>query len=888
MFFALLSLAFSASDPLLHPKREFRGAWIQCVNGNLMGMTTEQTQAKLISQLDSLQEAGINAIIFQVRAECDALYNSEYEPWSRFLTGKQGVAPNPLWDPLQFMVDECHKRCMELHAWINPYRAQTAGTKELAENHPINVKPELFLTYAGQVYFDPGYPESRQHILQIVEDIVTRYDIDAIHMDDYFYPYPSSGEEFGDTASFAAYSRGFTNKGDWRRDNVNLLIKEMHELVRSLKPWVKFGVSPFGIYRNKASDPNGSDTRGLQNYDDLYADILLWVNEGWVDYNIPQVYWQIGYSAADYDVLVRWWAKYSSERPLYIGQDVVRTIQYKDPAKPDQNQIEAKYTLQRQFATIQGSCQWYAQAVVENQGGYRDALINTYHKYPALVPTMPFIYDKEPGKVTSLATAVDGDNHILVWNAPEAETEMDKAIMYVIYRFDSEDSVDLNDPANIVGITRDTYYILPYPVEEKKGFCSVIGKFHCIEKVGLATQNLIEFIGCEVKSARLKEEMIGSLNVVLTQPSTPAFPLSHDNSNGDLIIKQNDILDSPKGTKYKVISLLGRGQFGQVLKVQEIVPHSSGTQPPANYAVKISKSHHRYRQQAQREVHIMMQIQSQITEAEKECIVQLYDWFIYHDHVCMVIELLSFDLYEVIKRRDYNGLPLQLVQVVAKKMLVALIALQRIGLIHCDLKPENILLGDIYSFSVKMIDFGSTMPSNQKSQFYIQSRYYRAPEVLLGMDYSFPIDMWSLGCVLFELFTALPLFPGQNEFQMIELITTMLGNVPERVLQHSTKRNMFFNENGTLKTEQQYFNDNGLGSMPQTEFNYKYFIIPNLKNVILEYGKKTTEEVKRRERPKRLMFYDFLEKILRIDPDERLKPNEALQHPFINVDLSSG
>ncbi|KAH0786144.1 CMGC family protein kinase [Histomonas meleagridis] len=382
--------------------------------------------------------------------------------------------------------------------------------------------------------------------------------------------------------------------------------------------------------------------------------------------------------------------------------------------------------------------------------------------------------------------------------------------------------------------------------------------------------------------------MTGSPSVVLTQPSTPAFPLSHDNSNGDLIIKQNDILDSPKGSKYKVISLLGRGQFGQVLKVEEIQSNSNGTQMPTTYAIKVSKSHLRYRQQAQREVQLMMQIQSQINEDEKECIVQLYDWFVYYDHICMVIELLSFDLYEIIKRRDYTGLPLQLVQVVAKKMLIALIALQRIGVIHCDLKPENILLGDIYSFSVKMIDFGSSMLSNQVPQFYIQSRYYRAPEVLLGMNYSFPIDMWSLGCVLFELFTALPLFPGQNEFQMVELITTMLGNVPERVLNLSSKKDMFFTSDGSLKTEEQYFRDNGLGTVPQTEFNYRYFIIPDLKNVILEYGKKMTDEMKRNERPKRIVFYDFLEKILRIDPDERMTPTEALQHAFINANFTGG
>ena len=348
-----------------YPKREFRGAWIQCVNGQFQGMPAEKMQQLLIRQLNSLQEAGINAIIFQVRAEADALYKSSYEPWSRFLTGVQGRVPSPYWDPMQFMIDECHKRGMEFHAWINPYRAKTKGTVALSPIHPYNRNPERFVTYAGQLYFDPALPENRKYICKIVRDIVTRYDVDAIHMDDYFYPYPNPGEDFPDNISFAQYGRGYSNKADWRRDNVNVLIKEIHETVRECKPWVKFGISPFGIYRNVKSDPNGSNTRGLQNYDDLYADVLMWVNNGWVDYNIPQVYWEIGHPAADYDTLIRWWAKNASARPLYIGQDVMRTVNKPDLHNPLINQMPAKMKLQRALPTVQGSCQWYASAVAD-------------------------------------------------------------------------------------------------------------------------------------------------------------------------------------------------------------------------------------------------------------------------------------------------------------------------------------------------------------------------------------------------------------------------------------------------------------------------------------------------------------------------------------------
>lgn len=462
LLLAVLFMVGSVSAQTVYPKREFRGAWIQCVNGQFQGMSTDKMKATLVGQLDNLKEAGINAIIFQVRAECDALYASSYEPWSRFLTGVQGKAPQPYWDPLQFMVEECHKRGMELHAWINPYRAQTKGTTALSPMHPYNKHPELFVRYAGQLYFDPGYPESRRYICKIVRDIVNRYDIDAIHMDDYFYPYPNPGEKFNDDLSYAAYGRGFTDRGDWRRDNVNVLIKEIHETVRACKPWVKFGVSPFGIYRNKKSSPNGSDTNGLQNYDDLYADILLWVNNGWVDYNIPQVYWEIGHPAADYDTLVRWWARNSSARPLYIGQDVVRAVSKADPKNPNQSQIPAKYNLQRSLPTIQGSCQWYAAAVVENRGHYRDMLVNVYHKYPALLPVSPFMDDKAPGKVKKLKPVWTSDGYILFWTAPKAKDVMDEAVQYVVYRFDNGEKVNLDDPSHIISITRDTFYKLPY------------------------------------------------------------------------------------------------------------------------------------------------------------------------------------------------------------------------------------------------------------------------------------------------------------------------------------------------------------------------------------------------------------------------------------------
>ncbi len=287
MLIALLTM--STISIFGQSKREFRGAWIQAVNGQFMGMSRETMQNTLAGQLDELAKDGVNAVIFQVRVECDALYKSELEPWSRFLTGIQGK--NPGWDPLAWMVKECHKRGMEIHAWINPFRAKTKATGALAPGHICITNPKSWFDYDGLYILNPGLPENRDYICKIAKDIVSRYDIDGFHIDDYFYPYPVTGVSIDDGEQFNRYNTGgYKNINDWRRDNVNSFIMQLSETVHNEKPWVKFGVSPFGIYRNKKSDPlNGSDTNGLQNYDDLYADVLLWVNNGWIENSVPQI-----------------------------------------------------------------------------------------------------------------------------------------------------------------------------------------------------------------------------------------------------------------------------------------------------------------------------------------------------------------------------------------------------------------------------------------------------------------------------------------------------------------------------------------------------------------------------------------------------------------------
>lgn len=234
-------------------KREFRGAWIQCVNGQYLGKSTQQIQSMLTKQLDELQKDGVNAIIFQVRAECDALYQSDLEPWSKFLTGVQGKAPSPYWDPLEWMVEQCHQRGMEIHAWINPYRAKHGSTSfsQVSSQSVVKKHPNLCFSYDNLVLLNPALQEAADYTCQVAADIVSRYDIDGFHIDDYFYPYPVAGKQIPDQQMYAANPRGFRNIGDWRRDNVSRFVKQLGETIHRVKPWVKFGVSPFGIYRNR-------------------------------------------------------------------------------------------------------------------------------------------------------------------------------------------------------------------------------------------------------------------------------------------------------------------------------------------------------------------------------------------------------------------------------------------------------------------------------------------------------------------------------------------------------------------------------------------------------------------------------------------------------------
>ncbi len=381
------------------PNYEFRGVWVATVDNidwpSKKKLSVAEQKAEFIQLLDMHQRNGMNALIVQVRPAGDAFYPSKFEPWSEFLTGKQGLAPSPFYDPLEFMISETHKRGMEFHAWLNPYRAVfNLLTSSIAPSHLTKTHPEWFLVYGNKKYFNPSLPEVREHLGKVVRDLVTNYDLDGIHMDDYFYPYRIAGKEFPDEKYFQKYGKGM-NKEDWRRSNCDSIILLIHNIVRSINPHIKFGISPFGVWRNKSQDPMGSDTKaGQTNYDDLYADILLWLQKGWIDYVVPQLYWERGHKLADYDVLLDWWNQHTYGKHLYIGLGIYRAGS--NPAWRNPNELPEQIKAYRSYLTTHGAIYFSSKTFEKNPNGWSDSLRNHYYHFPALPPPMPWLDNSKP------------------------------------------------------------------------------------------------------------------------------------------------------------------------------------------------------------------------------------------------------------------------------------------------------------------------------------------------------------------------------------------------------------------------------------------------------------------------------------------------------------
>lgn len=436
-------------------KRELRAAWIATVDKIDWPKSTnkEQQKQEYIDLLNMHQSIGMNAVVMQIRPTADAFYPSQYAPWSHWLTGKQGQ--NPGYDPLAFMIEETHKRNMEFHAWFNPYRVSvTSDWSGLAPDHPARLHPDWVMEYKGKLYFDPGNPEVIDYIIKSVMEVVEKYDIDAVHFDDYFYPNQFDGPNYPDQATYEKYGkRNYPNDiNAWRRNNVDTLIKTLSQKIKEKKSYVKFGISPFGVWRNKSADSKGSNTSaGQPSYDNLHADVRKWVLNGWIDYVAPQIYWNFGFTPAAYEELVKWWSdlirENNAQTQLYIGHADYKVYENENFIDPYEIPNQLKFNLN--YKEVMGSIHFTTRDLV-NKPQLRQMIKDSY-RYPALVPTMPWLGGKAPAKagVASMSAMQQTAKIKVSWTDTDASTAY-----FVIYRASGNEAIDINNPAHIVTTVR--------------------------------------------------------------------------------------------------------------------------------------------------------------------------------------------------------------------------------------------------------------------------------------------------------------------------------------------------------------------------------------------------------------------------------------------------
>jgi uncharacterized lipoprotein YddW (UPF0748 family) len=403
---AWFSLVFGSellgAEPVV--PREFRGVWVATVANidwpSKPGLPADDQKAEFRKIVGRCRELNLNAIVFQIRPMCDAFYESKLEPWSGFLTGKPGADPG--YDPLAFAIEECHAAGMELHAWLNPYRAWHPSAKgAVPENHLVKTRPDLAKKYGKHHWLNPTHPDVPKHTLAVIADVVKRYDLDGIHLDDYFYPYPEQDADkkdipFPDDDTWKAYqdSGGKLSRGDWRRDAVNQFVKAMDEQVHKLKPWVKVGISPFGIWR--PNFPPG--IQGFDQYGQLYADARLWLNEGWIDYLTPQLYWPIAQEKQSYPRLLKWWCEENAKkRHIWPGNIPSRTMLDKNPWPAAE--FSEQIAVTRKQTGASGNIHFSMKPLMLNSNGINKELKKVYAE-PALVPASPWLSQAVPAKPT--------------------------------------------------------------------------------------------------------------------------------------------------------------------------------------------------------------------------------------------------------------------------------------------------------------------------------------------------------------------------------------------------------------------------------------------------------------------------------------------------------
>jgi uncharacterized lipoprotein YddW (UPF0748 family) len=455
---SLILFSFSngnAQAKLSNPKNEFRAVWIATVvNIDWPKAGTdavEKQKADYIEILDTYKKLNYNAVIVQIRSVGDAFYPSKLAPWSRYISGKEGQAPQPYYDSLAWMIEQAHQRGFEFHAWLNPYRATfDTKTETLSKEHDFFKHREWMIKYGEtgkeKYYYNPGLPEVQSHLTAVVEEVVKNYDIDAIHFDDYFYPYKVTGKQFNDAASFKKYGNNLSLE-DWRRANVNTFVKNIYTSIKTIKPWVQFGISPFGVWRNKSVDPRGSDTQsGQTNYDDLYADPIAWMEGKYIDYMLPQLYWSIDHKTASYSKLIKWWADNSTNTNVYIGNGSYKINSDSDKKWDIPTEIPNQIDLTRTYPNIQGNAYFSAKSFVNTNQDVAKLLIENQYKYPAI--PLPVPSSIKPGNERPLINSFKKEGNTNQFSFKKTQSNQIRYI--VVYSSENETELDSNDPSQIV------------------------------------------------------------------------------------------------------------------------------------------------------------------------------------------------------------------------------------------------------------------------------------------------------------------------------------------------------------------------------------------------------------------------------------------------------
>lgn len=462
--FSITQLYTQTNNYYSSPKREMRGIWIATVNNidwpSQPNLPVDKLKRETDIILDRVKNIGLNTVFVQVRPSSDAIYRSQYEPFTTYLVDENSTLPADF-DPLEYWIAQAHSRGLELHAWINPFRMTPKKDFACAPLHPSRTHQNWAVTYAGKMYLDPGIPDARQYVQTIVDDIASRYDIDGIHIDDYFYPYPVAGEpDFADTASYRKYNPSKLSLGDWRRENVNDVICRISQSVKQIKPWIAFGVSPFGVWRNKRDDPTGSDTRaGTTNYDILYADVAKWIDNKWIDYVAPQIYWEQGHSAADFDKLTEWWAERSKGKTqVYVGHAIFK-VNTGAKAWDNPEEIPTQIAKVREHTDLDGSIFFSYRQFNRDLLGLEKKMQTTIFTNKSLTPlTLPNKYPKNI-EVSDL----EHKRGKLHWDVNDASDVR----FYAVYRYKKGDDFDTNKSNYLYELT-DQQSITLEPSNKKK------------------------------------------------------------------------------------------------------------------------------------------------------------------------------------------------------------------------------------------------------------------------------------------------------------------------------------------------------------------------------------------------------------------------------------